>query len=362
MSSPIRSAALAASSTPVVVDKAKEVSQRIQLASCEPNLDKKREIFETAFQLIRSEPKNQALYDLLEAYARETCYDQVKGSDEEWGFRASARLLELAICLQLDKVEYSVASFESLQALLESLEKGEFFSIISALPDTLVVEDSSRSFLAKAFIRLAFSYQNIEANEKDLALHKKLNTIVENLLGTADTAHKRQLVDFRYNRCGFMVRLADGGWNERFASYEPVLELLKECYTGDEIEARGLRAQIANMRGICTYEAGGKDKNACSNALPYFFEAFGVRNELVAGLKTDDPIYWHHKRLLKNVVTTLLTLTIRHKTKQEGLLEAVGQMGWLVQFMSEAKTRGDEHSYDTDDVALLAKAQATFLS
>lgn len=338
----------AVSSSSVVIDK---VSEYIKTAAAEPNLDEKRKIFETAFQQIRYEPKSQALYDLLEAYARETCYSQVKGDDEEWGFKASARLLELVICLQRDAVNYPISSYDSLQKLVESLESRDF--VATAVVDDALMPKS----LAKVFVRLAYSYQNLEAYETNLELHKKLNTIVERLLGRDTEAEKGQLVDFMYNRCSFMARLQGLGFQAQFDSYEPVLTLIQDCYKGNEPEARSLLAQIANMRGILTYRIhNGYNALAYAKSEPYFCEAIFYRRALERELDKGDPLYLKNQRLLKNLVTTQLGLNLKRGQESQHLIKEHAE--WLQRFVSEAKARGENDSYDTDDIQLLQKVNS----
>lgn len=356
MSSSLASTTAVSAPSVAMTDRVVTVAGYIKTAASEPNLDKKRDIFETAFQRIRHEPKSQALYDLLEAYATETCYSQVKGEDVEWGFRASAKLLELAVILQLGQSEYPWSRSTSLQALLENLNTDPFFDTISKLPEDFHVPEEARKSLAKAFVRLAYSYQNIMAHEKNLSLHTKLNAIVEKLIGTETEEQKRQLVDFTYNRCSFMTSIQGGGFQEQFNSYEPVLALIKECYKGDEPIARSLLAQIANMRGICMYQIAKGTPHAFSKAEPYFHEALSLRKALDSELDKNDPLYLKNKRLLKNVVTTLITLNVRRC--KESQQQVTIHTEWLKQFINDAKARAEHDSYDTDDLALLKNADS----
>lgn len=307
--SAIVSSGVSSSNTISVGSAVKRVQEISRQATIEPDLNKKREIYNTAYSEIRnaslkgeSSPElRRELHILFESFVTATAYNQEsptpkdpthpveKGGesmDKEEGYRKSAALLELSFLMQLDDLNLSDSPVqidwkeaEDLESLARNVgfinypEKGfetsnsKLFDRICQLnvdPGVLAAkaqEQGNRDVLAKTLIRLTFSHQNVMHIRKDakfVSLHRNFNALTETVIGDSSIEQSHQLADYKYQRIGFLIELsmlAGGALPEgqtleefRFNAYEAMKkEFEKES---DDYFLLGKRAQCANMQGI----------------------------------------------------------------------------------------------------------------
>jgi hypothetical protein len=237
----------------------------MQLAAAEKNLVQKRTLYNHIFETLRFDLDPPRLFKLLEAYASSTCYNQTFNNDGEEGFRRSARLMELSLCLQLNHLNLLSEDtewncFDTLDGLIQNLEigkeqKGKYFSILNDLnidKDCLhqaAYNQGITELLKDSLIRLAYSYQNIAAlkdsNKTNIALHSRLNEFVEKFLETDPKGN----AEFAYNRLPFMVGLEKPGDVEaKINAYKGLLPLFKVVLPDFDYNRK--EAQVFNMLGI----------------------------------------------------------------------------------------------------------------
>lgn len=282
-------------------------SSAMQAASKEENLESKtklyNEIFKTLCENVKKLPSAEylpQLFQLLEAYATSTCYNQVFNQDTGEGFKRSARLMELSLCLQLEHLnlfcffDFDWIHFKSLEELVQSLaiekeQPGKFFSIFNDLKidkDSLhqaAYKQNMGESVKNSLIRLAFSYQNIEnfnrAQESNIRLHTRLNELAGKFLENAP----KEKAEFAYNREPFMVRLKEPkNVDALIKCYQSLLPLFKQVL--GEFEYKRKEAQILNMLGIIL----NQNKLEPEVALNYFKLADQIHSELLKEAGPDE--------------------------------------------------------------------------
>lgn len=264
---------------------------------------------------------------LFYAYAAKTCYAQSGAQDEngvvdnEEGFRKSARLMELSLCMQLDALQlmdfsFDYTQFSTLADLVSTLEiqkdqPGKFFPLISQLnidADALLQKadgNEMREILAQTLIHMSYAHQNIGAlrNSKNTLLHTSFQAITEKMIGRETEAQKRELCGYIYNRCSFLVDLTHpGDVAKKIQSYNPVLNLLKEAYPEDHPDYISRLAQINNITGLIMLRGMPNDLGA---AVQYFNKAFDLRTILLNQFK-DENKKFEQEYLMSNLRTALI--------------------------------------------------------
>lgn len=335
-------AAAAASSAAVTVQ------ELLQRACKEPNLEEKRRIYEQAYTMVRSDAE---LVGVLQGYAKETCYSQAIG-----GYKGSAHLQLFAIRLLLQESP-NWRTHRTITDLLSECERTFNLDVLDSDPAALCQKATDQKALITSFIQLAFSLQNLDPYNKDVALQQKLNILIEALIGSDTVEQKRELVEFQYNRRCYLITLKEpNNYQAQYDCYDAILALLKECYAEDASERIGFESQILNMRGLITWKWYKTLPYAFSLVDPYFQQARDKRQQLVDRFAGDKVQQLGHQRLLKNIVYTQLYLNVIRPEKDKAKIAE--QKKWLEDFIAAAKDRKDFHECDEDDEALLQKATA----
>lgn len=314
-----------------IVVRVQEISRQ---ATIETDLNKKREIYNTAYTEIRnaslkgeaSPELRRELHILFESYVTATSYNQEspipkdparpvkeggESVDKEEGFRKTVALMELSLLMQLDDLGLSDTPVpidwkesEDLESLARDVgfigyplegfatSNSKLFDRITQLnvePNVLANKAhdlNSRDMLAKTLIRLTFSQQNVMHIRKDakfVGLHRDFNALTEAVIGNTSIEQSHQLADYKYQRIGFLIELsmlAGGALPEgqtleefRFNAYEAMKkEFEKES---DDYFLLGKRAQCANMQGIIVVNSN------LEKAEVLFNEALAIRTVLL---------------------------------------------------------------------------------
>lgn len=350
----------------------KQFTQFMTKAAATQNLETKREIYNSAFQVLRQEALKGPLtaelqiklFELFELYATKTCYNQeslINPDDDEEGFRKSARLMELSLMQQLQflgrsSINYNWTSFDSLEKLITDLGYGTdqegFARFISKEMETdresLVNEAQAknvREILTTTLIRLTFSYQNIEKFKKDVQLQENCQATTSAAIGRGTQDQLRKLVDFVYNRCAFLVGINGGNYQAKIDSYNEVTKLMDESYTKQDFEYWSLHAQIANMRGLIYLRSGAP--NARELGAPLQEAAAVIRKDLVSRAETPEE-KWRQNFLLCNLITSLADhLNAKTALTAEDLSKAKEYKQTLVDFLEECKRNNNAHFHNT---------------
>lgn len=376
-----------------------KVQQLLMQAGNSPDIQVKKRYFNEAYTVLANQARLRSAYltkpletlffQLIYDYAVQTCYAQesiekdAQGNsvDEEEGFRHCARLLEFSISQQLKactlhdtKFSWNLsATFDELIMQLEAhpIEQSYVLQIDPTVLVQKATEYCLRESMAQAVTKLCYCYQNMQqyssASPENLSRQQKLQECCAALIGTESQKQKQQLVDFLYNRVRFMADLeavVQGktvSCDEKMRCYDPVRQLLADCYEESDPKRRSLLAQIANMQGLIIARSEGA--NALKSAEPYFREAFAEREQLIAAFERDEE-QWAQKRLLCNIRTSLITCLLdTTKWRSASAIAEARQHGQaLHQFLQEAHQRNDLHSYHADYIPLIQKAMSGSLS
>ncbi len=324
-------------------------------AKSELNLVAKRAHYEAAFQIARTRPQDDLLFRLFLQYATETCYGQAGADgDADEGFRKAASLLELSVVLQLTTINTGWEKAESLDALVSSLGfargiNGKYFQTV----DRLQFDPRPSALLADTFIRLSFSYQNIDELTADApkfhSFHKRMDDFTNALIG--DDLEKRE--DFAYNRARFMVRQGTpNATTELVDCYIPVLALTEQAYKGTATAYKFDRrlAQVENMRGIY-YSNSDPSKSE-----EHFRKAIGLYLSVIGKYPSENDNF--ETRFLLSNARWGLCKSIMNNLSKEKVDELKMHLIELKSFYKELRERDNNHSYYQDEQnvdALLTK-------
>jgi hypothetical protein len=343
-----------------------KIDKHFKKASETPILGEKRKAYNKAFSTLKNyfcPELRPRLFCLLEKYAKKTCYGQEseeldttgRSVDDELGFRICARLMELSFCMQMRDLglldfDYNWSQHTSLETLTKDLQvepgqKGPFFDAIdqtSCDGDVLMskaYEAGLQEIMAKTLCSLAFSYQNIgQLNDTGhYGLHKKLQDWTEAVIGNETPRQKERLVEFRYNRCLFMLLLEhpDASLEEKVAIYEPIKELLFTTYpTGHDLLLQK-EAQINNMQGLIITRSGQTD--ALVKAEPYFLAAYELYKKIP-----------RNKFLIGNVLTSLIACETTKPLDPESAAKLKICVKELREIIGEFQEEDNQDSYATE--------------
>lgn len=349
-------------------------------ASALSNLQEANKIYESAFRELRARSLTegntnslaitQDLVELLESYAGKICYAQEsskkdkKGNslDEEKGFRKSARLMELSLCMTYNALgikteSHDWSAYHSLKTLTKSLntekdQQGKYFSTVShPLVDNKVLaevadEKGLREIMAKSFIRLTYSYQNIStlnaSTKPNYQMHQNLNELTETLIDKSTEESNKMLVNYRYNRCAFIAGLnSPEDWEGKIESYRPVQELALKTYPEGSLDLASLLAQIANMRGLIVLNS--KEPEALEKAEDYFQEAFDLRKNLM-DLCTTCEGRDKQEFLMANLRTGIIHCLLNRQPRTKELYEEANvHAEALAAYIEKCKQNGNKH-------------------
>lgn len=291
-------------------------------------------------------------FRLLEMYASRVCYGRETQGDDEVGFRESARLLEMSFCLQLKAlglgtVGYDWSSHSSLEQLVQSLEvqkgqRGRLFDTVYECnldPEVLVRKASDvgmREVMTKTLIRMTFSHQNIDAVPSTYSWHKTMNDLTEAFIGQTGTKEKQELTIYRYNRCGFLVRLQYGdNWAKQMEAYDAVEKMYRENFAEGSYELNSGLAQIDNMRGRITL----RTRKDLATAQRYFQKAYSTRQSLLARGDLSPAQLFEQKQLTANVLTGLIYCSLADSGNPHSLVKAEEYAKDLRRMINEQEER-----------------------
>jgi|GEM_PF-6764954 len=362
---------------------------KIETAKKETNLDAKRVKYNEAYAILKEQPKpfgielRKALFELLDLYAAQTCYNQAskvknaegKSVDPEEGMRKCARLMEMSLALQLKYLEigyqdYDWQKYESLEELIGSLgweqdDKGHFFSLVDTIqidPQALLERADRhhlRGELIKTLRRLAYCYFNIKTLfvEERLPLHQKLRDWLLPLIGSTTLQDKQQLEDYLYNSNVRFVKLNNGDWKAKNACYEPIIQLLEECYAPTDPKRIGRESQIHNMKALNTINGIGKEGFA--EAEPLFEKAFAARKELLDRSTPEDRSLQGY--FLSNIRTSLIHVLVNKEPfSWTNQIKAWEHAEALKAYLKENEADADYQSYQDSYTKAIVKARSHF--
>lgn len=316
------------------------VNSHIAKAEATLDLNDKRIHYQAAYAEFRKAGKlSIPFFKFLELYAAKTCYAQEnpqrdaagKSIDPDEGFRKSARLCELSALLQLNELglvdfKFQWAKFEQLEALINSLEGFE----ISVAPEVLAARATEgKEVLRATLIRIAYSHQNFSG--EGFAFHDKYNRMIEALFDQTTPQGKFDAMDFKYNRCGLMIKLKDNSLERKKEAYGELLQQYESFQSSDPVLNRavlGKISQINNMMGILLGDA--------PEAATYFQEAFQAREKLFKESRHSDDEYF-----LCNIRTGMIS-TLLARGDLEG---AKPHADALKSYIAENRKMGNNHSY-----------------
>jgi hypothetical protein len=330
-------------------------------ASRASTLMAKREIYNTAFLALKDAFCPQLrpmLFQLLEKYAKETCYAQVseerdatgESVDTELGFRMCARLMELSFCMQMEdlglqKCEYDWSQHPSLEALTEDLQIGKdgkgllFDSLAQTTLDVDVLvskahEAGLREIMAQTLRDMTYSYQNITSlcDGTQFRLHRKLQDWTEALIGKETVEQKQQLAEYLYNRCGFMLEMQNASWDELVLGYDSVLQVFKEIFPHGCPQLIKKEAQINNIQGCIIARSDQKDAKVI--AQKYFQRAYGLYTSIPCD-----------KFLVGNVLTGLILCLVSAPLDQQNAASLLNYSVRLRSIVEEFGEEGTHHCY-----------------
>ena len=324
-------------------------------AHAENDLQSKRKLYNDVFiTLGRPSSLSQSadFFNLLLAYAKETCYAQTFDNNEESGFIKSARLMEYILCQLFSPM--NIPS-DSIEDLLKYLEQNSLFTKWNELniePDTLYRTAENlklESQTKEALIRLAYSYQNISSlsvtSSENIEIHTRLNELASKFLS------EKEAVEFAYNREPFIIRLMDPlAKQERINCYLNLVDRFKKVLP--ELEAKGKEAQIYNMLGLTSLRENFPNELA----LGFFRQAQVARNICLDNASIEKKP--EEEFLYANLLTGLITCLCREKNQSE----ATPYVYWLHAFNEELKQRNNTHSYMASYEKALKLYDTTFQS
>lgn len=340
----------------------------------ERDLVQKRKIYNEAYQQLRGMALSQKesfdpqpLFILFDAYALKTCYNQDgldDENDDEEGFRKSARLMELSLCLQLNYLgltdfEPQWIHHENIEDLIRSLEyknvpKGLYFDVVTELNvDSTVLKQRAidkgiRENLVDTLIHLTYSQQNIgslttprPSSEELLKFHERQQNLTRAIIGDETPEQLQRYAVYLYDRCSFIESLRTNDLDKKVASYElEVWPLLFKTYPENDPDLKSKLAQIDNMQGLLYLWA----KNFIK-AEPLFRQAFEKRLTLIDAYTSYDK-KWDQKYLLCNVRTGLIsTLAKKEPLLKEHVEEISTHIKALNEFIDECKDINQKNTY-----------------
>ncbi len=359
--------------TSLVEDKIALIDQELLKASQNEDRSVKKEHYEKVFQVFKSLAVNGQLppelaskfYLFLETFGDKVCYAQMgpKGKDE--GFCKSARLMEFSFLLQMkQKVNFNWSQVESLDLLIDQIERENEQEVVEdylmTINSAVLVESvTDKPTLLITLKHLAYSYQNVEALNKDkYPLHLKLNTLVEQLIDRETSKGRLEFAEFKYNRCGFLIGLEKHSPEEtirkKIEAYDEVLALFESECVLDPSQNRALKAkisQINNMKGIILVPVNP----ALSE--DSFRLAFRLRNELFQeGIDPQDEYF------LSNIRTGIIHCLSLPPLTQERVLEANQHAQALGAYVQKLQASNNQHLYQTSYANAIVKAATALKS
>lgn len=294
-------------------------------------------------------------------------------SDDEEGFRKTARLLELSLSLQLNMLDlggetYDWTKHETLESLLQSLhvqkdQKGLLFSVIGQIdvnPDVFIetaMQQGLREIVAQTLTRLTYSYQNIGTLAQP-HLQRKFHDLTEALIGKETVEQARQLVDFKYNRCPYLENLEHPGDSQLvLKSMDEIRQLVEKHFSNGSFEQISLLAQIENKVGLHILRStkGLEDQHAKRNeSFPYFNKAFALRINLadklekgeIATTKSKEEALFDQDSLLANIRTALVdNIVNRQPLTNQDKADAIVHKKALEDFLQKSESNKNYHAY-----------------
>lgn len=389
----------------------KKIKDLVCGASKEPEISKKRMLYNTAFIVLREHAKigrmtpelQKEFYALLEAYAGATCYNQAspiknnKGEsiDREEGFRKSARLMEFSFLAQLQALGLADSSFdwmnaENMEDLIANIgidkDQGKLFAAVSSLNvDRTVLanrahDEGLADVLAKTLMRMTYSHQNIKAirlEPKLIEFQRYSSEITEAVIGTATVENSKLLYDYQYNRIGVKFEeikatqpqlVASSEEEFRAKMYDDIKEKLASVCEKNDPFLIGKLSQISNMQGLILIKDRQPNAEEIEMAKGYFQEAFEKRTELLdaaqkeeeylrTGVKTT--AHRNHEYFLCNVRTGQVECIINTvPLDKESLLK---HRAALQAFLDELAILGDYNDYGPCYVDAIRKIDAALV-
>lgn len=360
------------------------------------SLEAKRGFYNFAFKELQaialgllSKDHERMLYDLFYKYANKTCYAQMSVSDpedEEEGFRKSARLMELSLCLQLQSLGLFTNSLSedwtkatNLESQIGDLgiEKGSqgalFAYIVSLNTDPHVLyqkaqENHLKESLENTLRVLAYSYQNIESLRKPeyLALHEKLDAYLAAITGHSE-ADQDKFFDYQYNRCGFLQDLRGADLMKKMQAYAALIQHLNpENFQQYSFQKIAIISKIHNQLGLLNFRTIDKNdsdeekKTKEIQCLKDFQKAFQIRSYL---LENDCSKMEDHEYFLANIRTSLIHLLVKDVGSNRDSIMQHRQA--LLDFKDRLERTNNKHTYSTSyetavqlaTIALMSEAQ-----
>jgi hypothetical protein len=167
---------------------------------------------------------------------------------------------------------------------------------------------------------MTYSHQNINFTTT-YDFHKKFNDLTEAVIGTEQAI---TLLDYKYNRCGFLVRLQfPNNQLKKINAYDSLRKIYEECQTTKENEpiVKGKVSQIYNMLGLMTLELPSFPNFEPSTvAEGLFCKAFMLRKELFESAELDAKDT--HEFLLSNIRTGIVHCLVNKSSVTDIDIEA----------------------------------------
>lgn len=357
------------------------------------SLEVKRGLYNYAFKELQalalsllSKEHEQMLYDLFYKYADKTCYAQMSVSDpedHEEGFRKSARLMELSLCLQLESLGLftnslpkdwtKATNIESLiadQGIEKSSQGALFAYIASTNTDPHVLyqkaqENHLRESLENTLRVLAYSYQNIESLQKTeyLALHEKLDAYLAALVGHNEVDQDK-FFDYQYNRCGFLQDLRGVALVKKMQAYAGLIQHLnQENFQQYSFTKIAIISKIHNQLGLLNFRTIDKNdsdeekKTKRIQCLKDFQKAFQIRSYL---LENDRSKREDHEYFLANIRTSLIHLLVKDVDSNRDSIGKHRQA--LLDFKDRLERTNNKHTYSTSYETAVQLATAALMS
>ncbi|MBN9377791.1 MAG: hypothetical protein BGO14_04350 [Chlamydiales bacterium 38-26] len=339
-------------------------------------IDAKRGLYNSAFKDLQalsigqfSKDHEHLLYDLFYKYANKTCYAQMSNpEDEEEGFRKSARLMELSLCLQLQSLGLFTNSFpndwtkapniESLiadQGIEKDSEGALFAYVVSLNTDPHVLYQKAQENYLKESLEntlrvLAYSYQNIESLRKTeyLALHVTLDSYLAAITGHSE-ADQDKFFDYQYNRCGFLQDLSGADLMKKMQAYAALIQHLNpENFQQYSFPKIAIISKIHNQLGLLNFrtidklDSDEEKKTKQIQCLEDFQKAFQIRSYL---LENDCSKMEDHEYFLANIRTSLIHLLIKDVgLNRDSIIE---HRQALLDFKAKLERTNNKHTYST---------------
>lgn len=357
-------------------DRIGEMLERYQVfvnkAESHHNIEEKKAFYNSAYQAIVDcaisfngtlpYEVNKSFFTLLELYAAKICYAQVTpNGDKEGGFKKSAQLMELSFSLQLANLgvidfSYNWKMCRNLEDLIDHspdlfLEIAEYPH--KFMPEYLVAKAKDgylMEIMAKTLIRMTYSHQNIFPIKNDLeAFHLYYNELTEKLIGINNEEQKKELIQYKYNRCRFLAsKVSNGDFENQFKSYDSVIEKIDELFKEKTFFSESIYAQIENMRGLILMKLSLLTPNHQSdihkNAYLLFQRAFHRRSALLK--ICDDKERSNQEYFLSNIRTALMAiLNSRNPKSEEDINQLLEHAFALRQYVDKLKSENNSHFY-----------------